>query len=72
MDNTAVPPPKSTPIKHGTSTLFKFTTNHKYHQKEMTDMGNEMKGYILGPMPATQFLAKFFPKHTLQNSQNAW
>ena len=44
MGDPAVPPPQSTPIKHGTSTLFRFTTNHKYRLKQMTDMGNEMKG----------------------------
>src|ERR1700685_1472240 len=40
-------PNQSTPIKHGTSTLLKFTMNHKYRLKEMTDMGDEMKDYIV-------------------------
>ena len=37
----------------------------------MTDMGNEMKGYIVGPMPAIQFLDEFFPKRILQNGLKA-
>ena len=69
-DNYATLPPQSMPIKHGLSTLFRFTTSHKYRQREMTEMGNEMKGYIIGPMPVSLFLNKFFPsKHTLRNSQ---
>ena len=51
------------PIKYGTSTISKFTTNHKYWQKEMTDMGNKMRDYIIEPMPITEFLDEFFPKH---------
>ena len=36
----------------------------------MTEMGNKMKGYIVGPMPASLFLNEFFPsKHTLRNSR---
>ena len=58
------------PIKHGLSALFRFTTNHKYCQREMTETGNEMKGYIIRPMPASLYLDEFFPsKHTLWNSQ---
>ena len=63
-------PPQSMPIKHGLSMLFRFTTSHKYRQREMMEMGNKMKSYIIGPMPASLFLDKFFPsKHTLWNSQ---
>jgi hypothetical protein len=64
-------PPKLTPIKHGTSTLFRFTTDHKYQLKEMSDMGKEMKDYIVGPMPATDFLNEFFPKTLLQTTCKA-
>ena len=36
----------------------------------MTEMGNEMKGYIIGPVLASLFLNEFFSsKHTLRNSQ---
>jgi hypothetical protein len=45
-------PPSSTlllmPIKHGSSTMYKFTTNHKYWEQEMSEMGKEMKGYCRG------------------------
>ena len=50
-----------TPIKHGLSTMYKFTTNHKYWEKEMLDMGSEMKKYFVGPMPGQNFLNEFFP-----------
>ena len=64
-------PLKSMPIKHGTSTLFRFTTNHKYRLKEMSDMGKEMSNYIVGPMPAPDFMDEFFPKTSLQTSHQA-
>ena len=34
-------------------------------------MGKEMSGYIVGPMPATDFLDEFFPKSSLQTSRQA-
>jgi hypothetical protein len=34
-------------------------------------MGDEMKGYFIGPMPATEFLDTFFPKSSLDNSARA-
>jgi len=34
-------------------------------------MGEKMKGYIIGPMPATQFLDKFFPKKLIQSTSRA-
>ena len=37
----------------------------------MTDMGEEMKGYIIGPMFATQFLNKFFPKKSIRSTSKA-
>ena len=37
----------------------------------MTDMGKEMQDYIVGPMPATQFLDKFFPKNLIQSTSRA-
>jgi hypothetical protein len=51
--------------------MYKFTTNHKYREKEMSDMGDEMKGYFVGPMPATEFLNTFFPKSSLNTSARA-
>ena len=55
-------------IKHGTLTIFKFTTNHKYWQKEMTDMGNKMRDDIIEPMPITEFLDEFFPKQPIDTT----
>jgi hypothetical protein len=37
----------------------------------MSDMGKEMSGYIVGPMPATNFMYEFFPKSPLQTSRQA-
>jgi hypothetical protein len=34
-------------------------------------MGKEMKDYIVGPMPATDFLNEFFPKTSLQTTSKA-
>jgi hypothetical protein len=62
------PPLRSTPIKHGTSTMFKFTTNQWYCKKEMSAMGEEMKDYFVRPMPATKFLDAFFPSTAQQRS----
>jgi hypothetical protein len=60
----------STPVKHGTSTLNKFTTNHKYREKEMWSMGAEMKKFFVGPMPVDKFLNTFFPKNLLDPSSS--
>jgi len=69
MDTTStLVPSQSTPIKHGTSTLLKFTTNHRYRLKEMADMGNEMEDYLVGPMPAADFLAEFLPLNSINTS----
>src|ERR1700685_711564 len=59
-------PNQLTPIKHGTSTLLKFTMNHKYRLKEMMDMGDEMKDYIVGPMPAAEFLKEFLSLNSIR------
>ena len=73
MGNTTstLVPNQLTPIKHGTLTLLKFTTNHKYRLKEMTDMGDEMKNYIVGPMPAAKFLKEFLPLTFIQTASKA-
>lgn len=71
-DSTSpIPHILATPVKHGTSTMHRFTTNHKYQQKEMLDMGNEMRKYFLGPIPATKFLNTFFPLNLLETSLKA-
>ena len=72
MDSSStLVPPQSTPIKHGTTTMSRFTTNHKYRQKEMSDMGDEMRDYIVGPMPTSHFLNEFFPKKSIQSTNKA-
>ncbi|KAG6376717.1 hypothetical protein JVT61DRAFT_1735 [Boletus reticuloceps] len=43
-----------------------YTTNAKYRVKEMTQMGKEMRDYMVGPMPAQRFLGEFFPTEKLE------
>jgi hypothetical protein len=52
----------STPVKVGTATRLPFTSNQKYRIPECTTMAEEMKGYLVGPMPIAHFLEDFFPK----------
>jgi hypothetical protein len=51
--------------------MFKFTTNQRYREKEMSAMGEEMKDYFVGPMPAAKFLDAFFPSTAQQRSPRA-
>jgi hypothetical protein len=53
--------PQSTLIKIKSSTISPFTTNQKYCIKSHNAMGEEIKKYLVGPMPAYQFLDDFFP-----------
>jgi hypothetical protein len=55
------PLPQSTPIKVDSSTTLPFTTTQKYRVESCTAMADEIKKYIVGPMPAIQFLDVFFP-----------
>ena len=52
---------QSTQIKVDSSTTLPFTTTQKYRVESCTAMADEMKKYIVGPMPAIQFLDVFFP-----------
>lgn len=58
---TLTPSPQSTPIMTGISSTAPFTTNQKFCIESCTTMGKEKKIYIVGPMPAQQFLDDFFP-----------
>ena len=62
---TTAPLPRSTPIKVGSSTTCPFTTNQKFRVDACTAMGEEIKKYLVGPMPAQQFLDDFFPVNEL-------
>jgi hypothetical protein len=53
--------PLSTPIKMESSTTCPFTTNQKYCIESCNAMGEEIKKYLVGPMPVQQFLDDFFP-----------
>lgn len=56
-----LPLPQSTPIKTSSSTTFPFTTTQKYRVESRTAMADEMKRFIVGPMPAREFLDDFLP-----------
>ena len=62
---TTAPLTQSTPVKIGTATTFPFTTNQKFRSESYTKMGEEMKKYLIGPMPAQEFLDDFFPVNEL-------
>jgi hypothetical protein len=63
--NATVPLPQSTPVKTTTSTTLPFTTNQKYRLESITAMAEEISKYLVGPMPAQQFLDDFFPSSNL-------
>ena len=65
-----LPLPQSTPIKVDTSTTLPFTTTQKYRVKSYTAMAEEMAKYLVGPMPAQQFLDEFFPIDDLPGLQS--
>jgi hypothetical protein len=56
--NATHPLPESTPIKPGTVTMLPFTTNQKFYVQAIA---TEIKSFLLGPMPAQNFLDEFFP-----------
>jgi len=61
-----VPLPQSTPIKLTTSTTCPFTTNQKFRIPSRTAMAEEIANFIVGPMPAQEFLDDFFPTQNLR------
>lgn len=67
--NISLPLPQSTPIKMGTATMLPFTTNQKFRIPSCTAMAQEIKSYLLGPMPVEQFLNDFFPTQSLYLSE---
>ena len=56
----------STPFKRHLSTVAPYTTHAKYRVKEVSQLGKEMLGYIVGPMPVQEFLDEFFPMRDLE------
>jgi hypothetical protein len=56
----ALPLPESTLIKLESSTTCPFTTNQKYWVELCIAMGQEIKKYLVRPMPAQEFLDDFF------------
>ena len=63
-------PVQSTPIKINSATTEPYTTHHKFRIESCSTMVEEMKQYILGPMPTQAFLDEFFPLNCLHNLKN--
>ena len=61
-------PTDTTPTNHKQSTTIPFTSGHVMRDETLIALGNEMVGYVVGPMPAKEFL-KFLPAPP--NSQNS-
>ena len=60
-------PVQLTLIKINSVTTEPYTTHHKFQIESCSTMGEEMKQYILGPMPTRAFLDEFFPLNHLHN-----
>jgi len=45
----------------GSSTTLPYTTTQKYRIDSCTALAEEIRPYLVGPMPAQQFLDDFFP-----------
>jgi len=65
-----VPLPQSTPIKTGSSTTLPYTTTQKYRIDSCTALADEIKPYLVGPMPAQKFLDDFFPAGDLTDLES--
>jgi len=61
--------PQSTPVKAVISLLLPFTTTQKYCVESYTALAQEIKQYIVGPIPPEEFLQTFFP---LDNISVSW
>jgi hypothetical protein len=54
-------PIHSTPMAHKLSTAMAVTSGALFRDDTLTALGNEMVGYVVGPMPADKFL-KILPQ----------
>ncbi|KAG2738942.1 hypothetical protein P692DRAFT_20882176, partial [Suillus brevipes Sb2] len=62
-------PPNDTPIKRTCATMQPFTTNTRCRDTTINAMGNEIRGYLVGPMPAEEFLEEFLSPTTIPDYQ---
>lgn len=56
-------PTDSTPTVHKRSTAIPFTSGHVMRDETLITLGNEIVGYVVGPMPAKEFL-ELLPRNT--------
>jgi hypothetical protein len=60
------PTTQSTPTTHSSeSSTTLFSSGQKYRNETYTTMGDQMKKFIVGPMPPQAFLDSFFPTEEL-------
>ena len=63
--HTAAVIPQSTPVKLGLASQVPFSTNQRYRIPSRNAMAEEMKHFLVGPMPAQAFLNNFLPEEEL-------
>ena len=49
-------PTDSTPTVHKRSTAIPYSSTHIHHDDTLKALGDETVGYVVGPMPANEFL----------------
>ena len=59
-------PTDSTPTIHKQSTAIPFTSGHVMRDETLIALGNQMVGYVVGPMPAKDFL-ELLPVNSLMS-----
>jgi hypothetical protein len=62
-------PLQSTPVKVDTATVLPFTTTQKYRVESYTAFAEEIRRYIVGPMPVDRFLDDFLPLTEVRNTR---
>lgn len=56
-------PLDSTPTVHKQSSAIPYTSGHVMRDETLIALGNEMVGYVVGPMPAKDFI-KLLPRNS--------
>jgi len=67
--NATLQVPQSTPVKANLATTLPFTTTQKYRVESVSALAQEIKRYLVGPMPPQQFLDEFFPLSAIKEAR---
>jgi hypothetical protein len=59
--------PQATPVFHKLNASAIYTSMHFERNQEMLQLGWEMEGKFVGPMPVAEFLKTFLPRATAGN-----